>query len=128
VCVLFWVVCEKFEVDIYYDFRTFFIIFIFTFWLTITMVGQKVSYICKVVSDTKTIPYKIVRDVHNNCYEINHRLDKIKISNVKLKENSMSDVQIIKYKQKFWLLDWMLFDFEEKTLYVNVNEKIEIIY
>ena len=99
VCVLFWVVCDKFNVDNYYKFRV-----------------------------SISVPYKIVRDINNNYYEITNNLDKVFIRNVKLKEEGVSEIQTIKYKQKFWLLDWMLFDFEEKVWYVNVNEKIEIIY
>lgn len=128
--VLFFVVyiiCEYFEWDNYYNFRTIFTM-LTCFFLIACSFLQGMESICEATQASSVIPYKIIRDTSNKYYVINEKMDKEYIKNVKLIEDGVSVVETVKYKQSFWLLDWTLFDFEEKTLYVNVNDKVEIVY
>jgi hypothetical protein len=85
------------------------------------------KFICEPISISKFTPNKIARDTNNNYYIIEN-FDKVEIPSVKLKLDGETYIEITKYKQKNTILDWILFDFEEEVLYLNIDDDVELVY
>lgn len=95
-------------------------------YIIISVLFQNSIISCEYVSEIKN-PNKIIRDLNNNCFIIDDKLNKRKPS-IKLTKDKESYIEIRKYKQTNKLLDYMLFDFEREILYLNPNDKIETVY
>lgn len=123
--------CEWLEIDEFRIFRSMLNVFVVGLFLMFSIFAQcntETTWVSNFTGEAKTtIPNKIVRDAKNNYYIIEKNLDKIPIDNIELKKEGKTQIVTKEYSQNFFLLDWMLFDFTEDTLELNINDDIELV-